>query len=69
MSNPKLVTSAIELTALNKELNNVVKAHEHVIDSIIDKLEDKSIPAVMKHFKANYAGQVDMSVVSKIARG
>lgn len=42
---------------------------EAEIKAIIDKLEDKSIPAVMKHFKANYAGQVDMSVVSKIARG
>jgi len=42
---------------------------EDEIKTIIDKLEDKSIPSVMKHFKANYAGQVDMSLVSKIARG
>ena len=41
---------------------------EDEIRAIIDKLEDKSIPSVMKHFKANYAGQVDMSLVSKIAR-
>ena len=39
------------------------------IKAEIDKLEDKSIPSVMKHFKANFAGQVDMSVVSRIARG
>ena len=42
---------------------------EAEIKEIIDKLEDKSLPAVMKHFKANYAGQVDMSLVSKVARG
>ena len=42
---------------------------EAEIKAEIDKLEDKSIPNVMKHFKANYAGQVDMSVVSRIARG
>lgn len=42
---------------------------EAEIKAIIDKLEDKSLPAVMKHFKANYAGQVDMSLVSKVARG
>jgi len=42
---------------------------EDEIREIINKLEDKSIPSVMKHFKANYAGQVDMSLVSKIARG
>ena len=31
--------------------------------------EEKSMPAVMKHFKTNYAGQVDMGLVSKVARG
>ena len=41
---------------------------EEEIKSIILGLEDKSIPTVMKHFKANYDGQVDMSVVSRIAR-
>ena len=35
----------------------------------IEKLEDKSMPSVMKHFKANFAGKVDMSLVSQIARG
>ena len=34
----------------------------------INAMEDKSIPSVMKHFKANYAGKVDMSLVNKIAR-
>ena len=35
----------------------------------IEKLSDRSIPSVMRHFKENFAGKVDMSVVSKIARG
>ena len=35
----------------------------------INKLEDKSIPSIMKHFKANFAGKVDMSLVNQIARG
>ena len=42
---------------------------EEEIKNIIDAMEDKSIPSVMKHFKANYAGKVDMSLVNKIARG
>ena len=42
---------------------------EDEIRAVIAKLEDKSMPSVMKHFKANYDGQVDMSLVSKIARG
>ena len=42
---------------------------EEEIKNIIAGLADKSIPSVMKHFKANYAGKVDMSLVNKIARG
>ena len=34
----------------------------------IEKLEDKKIPNVMKHFKVNFNGQCDMSTVSKIAK-
>jgi len=34
----------------------------------IAKLEDKSMPNIMKHFKANFAGKVDMSLVSQLAR-
>lgn len=42
---------------------------EDEIKAEISKLEDKSIPSVMKHFKANFAGKVDMGLVNKIARG
>ena len=42
---------------------------EEEIKKVISSLDDKSIPSVMKHFKANYEGKVDMSLVSKIARG
>lgn len=41
---------------------------EDEIRNVINSLEDKSIPNVMKHFKTNYAGQVDMGVVNKIVR-
>lgn len=41
---------------------------EDEIKNIILNLDDKSIPNVMKHFKANYAGKVDMGLVNKIAR-
>ena len=42
---------------------------EDEIKAEINKLEDKSIPSIMKHFKANFAGKVDMSLVNKIAKG
>lgn len=34
----------------------------------INKLEDKSMPSIMKHFKTNFVGKVNMSDVSQIAR-
>jgi len=65
----------------DEEVNNIVSQKaliekylpklmsEDEIRKVIDSLEDKSIPSVMKHFKMNYDGKVDMSLVSKIARG
>lgn len=41
---------------------------EQEIRDIISNLEDKSVPSVMKHFKTNYVGQVDMSLVNSILR-
>ena len=41
---------------------------EDEIKEEILKLDDKSIPSVMRHFKANFAGKVDMGLVNKVAR-
>lgn len=41
---------------------------EEEIFDIISKQDDKSIPAIMKFFKANYAGKVDMSKVSAVLK-
>ena len=58
---------AKQIDIISKYLPKMMTEDE--IKSVINSLEDKSIPSVMKHFKANYAGKVDMSLVSKIARG
>jgi uncharacterized protein YqeY len=42
--------------------------NENEINSIIEELADKSMPSVMRHFKTNYAGKCDMSIVSKLAK-
>ena len=42
---------------------------EDEIRNIIANMDDKSMPSIMKHFKTNYAGKVDMQLVNKIARG
>ena len=41
---------------------------EEEIKNIIMSLEDKSIPSIMKHFKANYNGKCDNRLVSEIAK-
>ena len=44
------------------------KLTEEDIRNEIAKLDDKTIPSVMKHFKTNFNGKVDMGLVNKIAR-
>ncbi len=38
------------------------------IKAVILSLEDRSVPAVMKHFKTNYAGKCDMKTVNETLR-
>ena len=53
-------------TIISKYLPQMLSEEE--IKNIIAGLEDKSIPSIMKHFKAEYAGKVDMGVVNRVAR-
>lgn len=62
----KIDSIQYQKTLINNYLPKQLSKDE--IKTIIDSLEDKSIPSVMKHFKTNYAGQVDMGLVNKIAR-
>lgn len=39
------------------------------IKDVILSLEDKSVPSVMKHFKANFAGKCDMRKVQEVLKG
>lgn len=41
---------------------------ESEIISEIEKLEDKSIPSIMKYFKANFNGKCDMKLVNELAK-
>lgn len=41
---------------------------EEEIKEIILSLEDKSVPFVMKHFKSEYAGKVDMRLVGTVLK-
>ncbi len=41
---------------------------EEEIRKIIDGLEDKTVPSVMRHFKTNYNGKVEMKTVSDVLK-
>lgn len=41
---------------------------EKEISEVISSLEDKSVPAVMRYFKAEYAGKCDMRLVSEVLK-
>ena len=41
---------------------------EDEIKTEIMKLDDKSIPTVMRHFKANFAGKCDMRTVQEVLK-
>ena len=68
-------TNNLERAKLIDEQAEIIKVYlpkqltEKEILAEINKLEDKSIPSIMKHFKTNFAGKVDMSLVSRLARG
>jgi hypothetical protein len=47
----------------------IAEKRREEIREIISTLDDKSMPSVMKHFKTNYQGKVDMKLVSNIAKG
>lgn len=64
-------TAEVENINRQKEMLNTFlpkMLSEEEIKDIILALEDKSIPSVMKHFKANYAGKCDMGLVQKVLK-
>ena len=73
ISNFEKVNNTSKVELLKEQMEYIKKflpamLNENEIKSIIEGLADKTIPSVMKHFKANYAGKCDMSMVSKLAK-
>ena len=67
------VNNAVEVENLNRQLE-IAKSYlpkqlgRDEIKNIILSLDDKSIPNVMKHFKTNFNGQVDMRLVQEVLK-
>ncbi len=53
-----------QLAVIKKYLPKMMSEEE--ISAVIDTLEDKSVPSVMRHFKLNYQGKCDMRLVSQV---
>lgn len=51
---------------LSKFLPKMLSEEEILLE--IKKLDDKTIPNIMKHFKNNFPGKVDMGLVNRLAR-
>lgn len=62
----KAETINAQKAILEKYLPQLLSEEE--IRQIISGLEDKSVPSVMRHFKANYNGQCDMKTVSDVLK-
>lgn len=64
---------AESVESLNKQIATVKNympklMSEDEIKAEILKLDDKSVPSVMKHFKANFLGKVDMKLVGEVLK-
>ena len=71
--NYKKVNNTIEVENIGKQKEVLEKflpkmMEKDEIKEIINSLPDKTIPTVMKHFKANYAGKVDMRDVQEVLK-
>lgn len=55
-----------QIEVIKKYLPKLLSKEE--IKEIILALPDRAVPLVMKHFKSEYAGKVDMKVVNEVLR-
>ena len=55
-----------QILVLKKFLPKLLSEAE--VRAEINKLADQTLPSIMKHFKANFAGKVDMGLVNQIAK-
>lgn len=55
-----------QIATIKSYLPKLMSAEE--IKKVILSLDDKSVPAVMRHFKTNYAGKCDMKTVNEVLK-
>ena len=71
--NYKRVNNTEEVENIQKQIK-IVETYlpqmmsQEEIKNVILAMDDKSIPSVMRHFKANYAGKCDMRLVQEVLK-
>lgn len=55
-----------QIAAVKKYMPQMMSQEE--IKEVILSLSDRSVPAVMKHFKTNFAGKCEMKTVSEVLK-
>jgi uncharacterized protein YqeY len=65
-ANDRVANIDAQIAVLKKFLPKLLS--EADIRAEITKLADQSLPSIMKHFKTNFAGKVDMGLVNQIAK-
>ena len=72
-NNYKMVGNMEEVETIEYEKSLIEKylpqmLSEEEIKNIINTLDDKTVPSVMRHFKTNYNGKCDMKTVSNVLK-
>ena len=67
VNNQEMIKAIIHQEEIAKSFLPKMLSEQEIIDEI-NELSDKSIPSVMKHFKLNFDGKVDMGLVNRLAR-
>lgn len=62
----KVKSLEVQIATVKSYLPSLMSAEE--IKVVILSLEDKSVPSVMRYFKANYNGKCDMKTVNEVLR-
>lgn len=62
----KVKSLDVQIATIQSYLPKLMTKEE--IKEVILSLEDKSVPSVMRHFKANYNGKCDMKEVNEVLR-
>lgn len=62
----KVKSLDVQIATVKSYLPSLMSKEE--IKEVILSLDDKSVPSVMRYFKANYNGKCDMKVVNEVLR-